>query len=366
MAMNGLEMSPMSGVVPSDALAKNDAGILTLTDKTLESRVNLTRPPDKDNELIKVAALYGPPGILAVIRARNNYGWFVVLCLRAIEVCLAKRPGSALPVLEYCNPLEFSMQMLEMEMIDDIFQLMKEYMHLRDVQRAGLAIVEVLVMDDLDWRDEIARKGGVALVCDIAKQWKQSPNLMCQVLTCMSYLAAEDYIEVMFCQYDALEHITTVLRNHVKNAELVTRAALALLNLTVCEPHVEELMEKGAITPVLQVFDEHAYDLHLVIILCGVLANFSVKQEVRQLLVDEGIFKRLQHAMRLDLNNAVLQVACLKALVNYSTDATHYMMMEDEDIPSLVGQTMVEHADDPGVQKYGNYFLGQHTNCPIL
>lgn len=336
-------------------------------DKSLETRVNLTRPPDADNELIKVAALHGPPGILAVMRARKDYGWFVVLCLRAVEVCLGPRhPNTGLAVLQACDPVAFAMQMLEMEMMDEIFQLMKHYEHLRDVQRAGLAIMEVLIMDDVEWRDEVARKGGVTLLCDIAKQRKDSPNMMCQVMTCMSYLGAEDYIEVMLCQHDALEYIAYVLRHHFKNPELATRASLALLNLTVCEPHVEELMDKEAIAPVIQVLDAHSSDVHLVIILCGVLANFSVKEDVRQLLAEAGIFARLRDAMKLDQGNAVLQVACLKALVNYSTDAQHYMMMDEEEIPALVGEVMVVHAHDPGVQKYGNYFLGQHTNCPIL
>merc|ERR1711920_323978 len=124
--------------------------------------------------------------------------------------------------------------------------------------------------------------------------------------------------------------------------------------------------DKEAIIPVIRVLDEHSKDVHLVIILCGVLANFSVKEEVRNLLVEAQILNRLKAAMQLDPSNAVLQVACLKALVNYSTNAEHYMKMEELSIPSLVGKMMVDHAHDPGVQKYGNYYLGQHTNCPIL
>jgi len=64
---------------------------------------------------------------------------------------------------------------------------MKHYEHLKDAQRAGLAIIEILIMDDLDWRDEVARRGGVSLLCDIAKQRKDNTSLMCQVMTCMSY-----------------------------------------------------------------------------------------------------------------------------------------------------------------------------------
>merc|ERR1712061_413864 len=124
-------------------------------------------------------------------------------------------------------------------------------------------------------------------------------------------------------------------------------------------------MDKEAIVPVIRVLDEHSKDVHLVIILCGIFANFSVKEEVRNLLVEAKILDRFK-ALQLQPSNAVLQVACLKALVNYSTNAEHYMKMEELDIPTLVGQMMVDHAHDPGVQKYGNYFLGQHTNCPIL
>merc|ERR1719277_1420008 len=117
---------------------------------------------------------------------------------------------------------------------------MKYFTHAVEVNRHGLAIIELLIMDDPEWR------GGVALLCDIAKERKDSPSIMCQVMTCMSYLAAEDYIEVMLCQHDALHYVCYVLKVHAANAELVTRASLALLNLTVCEPHVEELMDKRA------------------------------------------------------------------------------------------------------------------------
>merc|ERR1712157_143135 len=102
---------------------------------------NLTRPPDRDNELLKVAALHGAPGILAVLRARKDYGWFGVLCLRAIEICLGPRqPNSTSSIVEDCDPVAFSMQMLELEMIDEVFQVMRHYEHLRDIQHAGLAI----------------------------------------------------------------------------------------------------------------------------------------------------------------------------------------------------------------------------------
>jgi len=358
----------MNAVVPlSPRSAAGEDGSLSLVYKTLETRVNLTRPPDRDNELIKVAALHGAPGMLAVLRARKDYGWFVVLCLRAIEVCIGPRTSSEkLPILQACDPVAFSMQMLEMEMIDEIFLVMKDYEHVKDVQRAGLSIMEALITNDTDWRDEVARKGGVGLLCEIAKQRKTSPNILCQVMTCMSYLAAEDYIEVMLCQHDALEHVVYVMRQYPKNKELAMRASLALLNLTVCEPHIEELMDKDAITPVFQVFDAHSSNVDLVIILCGIMTNFSVKPEVQILLVSEGLFPRLRAAILLDPNNTVLQVACLKALVNYSTSADFYMKMEQQGIPTLVGQMMVDHAHDPGVQRYGNFYLGQHTNCPIL
>uniref|UniRef100_A0A7S1MLX9 Armadillo repeat-containing protein 8 n=1 Tax=Alexandrium catenella TaxID=2925 RepID=A0A7S1MLX9_ALECA len=358
-------MSTTAVVPVSPRSAGGEDASLSLVDKSLETRVNLTRPPDSDNELIKVAALHGAPGMLAVMRARKDYGWFVVLCLRAIEVCIGPRTGK-LPVLEACDPVAFSMQMLEMEMIDEIFQVMKDYEHVKDVQRAGLAIVQTLITNDTDWRDEVARKGGVGLLCEIAKQRRNSPNVLCQVMTCISYLAAEDYIEVMLCQHNALEHVVYVLGQYPKNKELAMCAALALLNLTVCEPHIEELMDKDSITPVLEVYDAHPSNVDLIVVLCGIFANFSVKHEVQHVLVREGLFPRLRDAMLLDPGNVVLQVACLKALVNYSTSADFYMKMEQEGIPTLVGQVMVDHPHDPGVQRYGNYYLGQHTSCPIL
>lgn len=116
----------------------------------------------------------------------------------------------------------------------------------------------------------------------------------------------------------------------------------------------------------MTVLGRYAKDIHLVIILMGVLANFSVKDDVRTLLVKEKVLNHIAAAMRLDPSNAVLQVACLKAVVNYSIDAEHYMIMDSLGIPNFVGQMMVDHTDDPGVQRYGNYFLGYHTQCPIM
>lgn len=359
----------LTAVTPVSPVSDDVEDEIRLDDSSAVARVNLTRPSDHENEMIKVAAQNGPAAVLAVMRSKEaHFSWFVAVCLRAIEVCLGPREivPTLAGVLRKCDPVAFAMQMLEMEMIDDIFQLMKYYSHVRDVQQHGLAIIEILIMDDPDWRDEVARKGGVVLLCDIAKERKDQPRIMCQVMTCMSYLAAEDYIEVMLCQHDALTSVAYVIEKFAGDAELATRAALALLNLTVCEPHVEELLDKKAILPVLSVLDSHAKDVHLAIIIMGVLANFSVKVEVRTLLVQERVLPRIASAMRLNPGNAVLQVACLKALVNYSTNAEHYVYMDKLGIPNLVGQTMVDHAEDPGVQKYGNYFLGQHTSCPIL
>merc|ERR1711879_206646 len=112
----------------------------------------------------------------------------------------------------------------------------------------------------------------------------------------------------MLCQHDALEYVAHILRHHAKNADLITRTSLALLNLTVCEPHIEELLDKDAILPVLEAMDFHSSDVHLIIILCGVLANFSVKAEVRQLLVENDVLPRIHKGMMLDPSNAVLQV----------------------------------------------------------
>lgn len=348
-----------------------------------DMRINLTSPNDQENEVIKVAIHHGPPGILALLRERRGFSWFVVLGLRAIEVCVGPRGPQSLPELRSgdCDPVAFSMQMLEIEMIDEIFLLMKEFDQAKDVQKAGLAIIELLVMDDPEWRDEVARKGGVALLCEIARAWKNSPNIMNQVMTCMSYLAAEDYIEIMLGQHDALEYVAYALRQHTKNPELATRGMLALLNLTVCESHVEEFMDKENeaaeradkerkdhkyIMCVLKVLDQHPRDVHIAIIACGVLANLSVSDNARGELVQEDVFPRIADAMRLEPSNPVLQVACLKSLVNYSRDASHYKIMEKSDIPNLVAQATYNHADDVGVRKYGNYWYGHHTACPIL
>jgi len=340
-----------------------------LADVSAEQRVNLTTPPDKDNQLIKVAAQSGPSGVLAVQREliveHRDYAWFVVLGLRAIEVALTPRHEGSLRVLRQCDPVKFAIEMLEMESIDEVFMLMRRAEKVREAQRSGLAIIELLTMDDTAWRDEVARKGGIKLICDIAKRWVDHQQVMCQVMTCMSYLAAEDYIEVMLCQHDALQYVTHVLRKHSENTELVTRACLALLNLTVCESHVEEMLERDAAALPLHVLDDHTEDLHVAIIVCGILANMSTIPEARQVLVDEGLFVRIAHIMRLDPLNAVLQVAALKAIVNYTTKRNYYELMNREDVGiyNLVERMMINHAEDAGVQRYGNLCLGQHQGC---
>lgn len=331
------------------------------------SRIHLTKPSDSENELLKVAAFYGPPGILAVLRARNDHGWFVALALRAIEVCLGPRPQSpGLEYLEHVDPVGYAMRMYEMEMIDEILSIMLRWEDLEAVQRAGLSIIELLIVYDPDWRDELARKGGVKLLCDIARRMRNCPNIMCQIMTCMSYLAAEDYIEIMLCQHEALEYVTYVIRYYTANEELVTRASLALLNLTVCESHILEVIAKDSVSLPIRVLQEYADDVHIVLIACGILANFSAVEEARKLLVEAGLFECMQGALKLDPNSSVLQVACLKTLVNYSVNAKHYMLMEKYDIPTLVGQAILLHANDPAVQRYGNYFLGHHSFCCIL
>mmetsp|Transcript_37272 Transcript_37272/g.79132 ORF Transcript_37272/g.79132 Transcript_37272/m.79132 type:complete len:369 (+) Transcript_37272:94-1200(+) len=331
-------------------------------------RIALTRPSDEENDLIQVAVKHGAGGILAVMRKYKDWSWMTVLCFRAIQMCLSPRRVSAniLPVLKDCDPVLFSIEMMELEMIDEIFYFMRYYSHIKDIHHHGLAIMELLIMDDAEWRDEVARKGGALLVVDIAALRKESPSIMCQVMTCMSYLASEDYIEVMLCTHDALTYVTYCLQEQLTNQELVTRACLALLNMSVCEPHVEELMDKGGLAPVLDVLQRYASDIHLVIIAMGIVANFSTLEDARKLLVKEGVLKHIGHAMRLEPKNSVLQVACLKAAVNYSTNPEHYMMMETLGIPTLVGQAMVDHVNDPGVQRYANYFLGSFTRCPIL
>lgn len=100
----------------------------------------------------------------------EDYGWFVVLAFRAVQMCLGPRGPSTLdqPVLQACDPVAFAMQMLEMEMIDDILQLMREYAGVRDLQHHGLAIIEILIMDDPEWRDEVARTRSA---CPLGSSW---------------------------------------------------------------------------------------------------------------------------------------------------------------------------------------------------
>jgi hypothetical protein len=64
-------------------------------------------------------------------------------------------------------------------------------------------------------------------------------------------------------------------------------------------------------------------------------------------------------------------IACIKALVHYSTDPDYYMLMEEEGIPAHIGKLMVENGKDVTIQKYGNVFLGAHSfgldiRCAIL
>jgi hypothetical protein len=586
-------------------------------------RVNLTTPGEKENFLIEVAAKDGPAGILQFLRARRDYAWLVALGLKAMEVCIAPRgPHTPPQLLE--DPLmevKFATEMMELEMMDEIILLMKDdaFRTVEAIQKAGLAIIELLITDDSEWRDEVARKGGVVVICDIARRYKDNAEIMCQVMTCMSYLAAEDYIEVMLGQHDALAFVAYVIKTNMMNAELVTRAMLALLNLTACEPHVEELMDKdvsdlcvysgpavpqqsvnvmgaqgdmavdgqwrlssdpvgfmnasisgiymhepgrfietkailsvsdmkqdmkvarhkngdlvlakNARTPfsvekkeqytirnpnagghflihglkggegllfvetvmedkrdgktkcflkttenrfvrldanqkcvttarkidkdnelegnelevsfheahqqkesmgqphkltfnlynrsfqtsgdyrggeayyrrdspdhgfaadiiewadgsifkrteesvlfVLGVLDAHPDDFHIAIITCGVIANLSSNNEVRQVLArstggskdkDNDVFFRVKRAMQIDPMNAVLQVACIKAVLNFSKSHEHYDKMEKHDISSLITRARYIHKNDTTIAKYVDFFNGNHTRCPI-
>jgi len=90
------------------------------------------------------------------------------------------------------------------------------------------------------------------------------------------------------------------------------------------------------------------------------------KVGARILLFEDGVLSRLFVVMNLDSDNAVLQVACLKVLVSYSNNPEYYLKMDELGIPNLVERVMVEHGEDPGVQRFGNFFYGKHTYCPVL
>merc|ERR1719262_1245268 len=132
--------------------------------------------------------------------------------------------------------------------------------------------------------------------------------------------------------------------------------------MTVCEPHVEELMDKGAFPGVMKAFGQHSHDVHLAVIMCGILANFSVLETARTVLVSLGVFPLIVATMQLEPDNAVLQTACLKAIVNYSMNGDHYNKMLECGVPTLVEQAQTTHVHDVAVQKYANFFNAQYNS----
>jgi len=328
-------------------------------------RLHLTAPRDEESELVRLAATRGPEGVMTVLRFKHDFAWFVLLGLRAIEVCLSPRPTGVAQV-DLTDPVEFSQRMLEMEMIDEIFCLLRKFEKTPQIQARGLAILELLVMDDAEWRDEVARKGGVKIISRIADQGRDYPQMMAQVMTVMAYLAAEDYIEVMLGMHDGLEIISYCMYAYPSDSELMTRTSLALLNMTACESHAEEFLDKGAIPVLVKVMKEHQEDLNMGIIQCGVVTHLGVHPDACQVLVDEGWLEIVRDYMRLDTKNAVLQIACLKSLACFSTNPEWYLMLEELGVPELVGEAMINHSNDTGVQKYGHLFLGHYSTCSIL
>jgi hypothetical protein len=215
------------------------------------------------------------------------------------------------------------------------------------------------------------RKGGGALVCDVGERFKDDPEMICNVVTVMAYLAAEDYAELILVQYKALDAVVRALKMFPWHTDLQTRAALALLNLTQAGHHSQEFRRLGGVPLLFAVMRKHRYDVSLVIIFLGILSNTSCNVHTRAVMVKEGIFATIRHAFSLDESNLVLQIACIKALVHYSTDPDYYMLMEEEGIPSHIGKLMVENGKDVTIQKYGNVFLGAHSfgldiRCAIL
>jgi hypothetical protein len=360
----------------ADALAKifndNVGGGTLFSNNSAAKRLNLSTPSDAENELIKVAALKGPDAIFTVMRspAGSGFSWFVTLSFRAIEVCLGPRPSSV-PNVNSCDPYGFSLRMLELHAIDDIFHFMTEYSRVRVVQKIGLGIIELLIMDSVPWRHEVMRKGGGALVCNVGERFKDDPEMICNVVTVMAYLAAEDYAELILVQYKALDAVVRALKMFPWHADLQTRAALALLNLTQASHHSQEFRRLGGVPLLCAVMRKHRFDISLVIIFLGIVSNTSCSVDTRAVMVKEGIFATIKSSFGLDESNLVLQIACIKALVHYSTDPDYYLLMEEEGIPAIIGKLMVENGKDVTIQKYGNIFLGAHTygivpRCSIM
>ena len=122
---------------------------------------------------------YGPPGILAVMRSRKDYTWITILGLRAIEVCLRPRTSAQPAFLRSCDPVAFSIQMLEMEMIDEVFMLMKKCSHLK-----GVRLFHTLLVATLTRRGPVSVSlwlGEAPSVCKFGRScYEVSMTLPCQ------------------------------------------------------------------------------------------------------------------------------------------------------------------------------------------
>eukprot|EP00928_Gymnodinium_smaydae_P013115 TRINITY_DN14782_c0_g5_i1.p1 TRINITY_DN14782_c0_g5~~TRINITY_DN14782_c0_g5_i1.p1 ORF type:complete len:350 (-),score=68.16 TRINITY_DN14782_c0_g5_i1:135-1184(-) len=332
------------------------------SDVRAPGRLSALRLVDDENELIKAAATRGPRAVVAVMRGHPEYAWFAALCLQAMEAILVPHSRE-----EKDDTAAIVGQMLDMDVLEDVVLTMRRFPMQSDVQWYGLSIIARIAEDDSKARDEVARRGGCELICAIAGRHMNNPRLLYQVMRCVAYLAAEDYIEVMLCGHGALEHVAFILREYADNVELVTQTSTALLNLTACEHHVETLQALGALPNTLRAFESVlATDKQGATLLCGVLANLSVSYEAREFLVEFGVFQMIAAAMKLDAENAELQLAGLKSIVNYTLRGDHVEKMANAGLPQLVDVARQSHPKDVELQKYANYFKGNYTGCPLM
>ncbi|CEM13744.1 unnamed protein product [Vitrella brassicaformis CCMP3155] len=388
-----------------------------IEDSTARSRRLLISPEDQENQLLKIACVHGPAALLTCLLSRQDVWWWVRMGLRAVEVAIGPRPTD-IPYVDECDPTAYAQEMIEMGFMEPLVAVLLAYiapdsytqsprrarpsilpaadepqqptdaqkgpaaaptalanihqqqqqqqaakgprvnLNFMELQTIGLKIVERLVTDDVQWRTEICRVGGVPWLCEVGREYRERAAVLSRVVGVIAFLAAEEPLEVFLQRHDALDRVLYAICAFPDDREMVTKALLALLNLTKAQGHVLEVMERDlGLLPVLVLGRHWHLDVAIMTILCGVLAHLASNPSSRQTLVDNNIFDTLKSALRLDTANATLQAAALKAVVPFALNKDFWTKMEEEGIIDLVAAALVEHPTDVAVMKYGEFLM---------
>uniref|UniRef100_A0A0G4FKX3 Uncharacterized protein n=1 Tax=Chromera velia CCMP2878 TaxID=1169474 RepID=A0A0G4FKX3_9ALVE len=253
--------------------------------KSFEDKKPPTVPSDVNNPLLRIAVEKGPATMWAVVMRNATHLWWVQLGFRAIQLCLSAQAveeeadanekggggqneetdiyGKDLAaLLKSVNPIEFAVVLMELEAMDVFYHFLSANMEKRPLVISGVTVFELLVTESVDWRHELARKGGAKLLCDLANEYKDDVRVMTRIIGCISFLSAEHPIEVMLQQHDALARVIYTLCVFKDDSEIIFRSLLSMYNLTHSAANAEEMaVRQIAVAPTMIVARTYPHDI---------------------------------------------------------------------------------------------------------